>query len=208
MLRFPAQDAPQGAVVPYDQVGRVLRPGEIVAFRVTNPAPAEVDVTLLFISSTYGIKTLFPPTAEYTNRLGPGQSIDTLRFRVRPPAGTDHVVAIAVRTQTSTSSLDFSYLEQPDLPQARRDSRGARPGTLPREAAGARHVRRWPHAWYQQHRFARLCRAPAELAHGRAAVGEWVMDRTVNSTEAWVRTLIPRHEEAHTCDRGTVESSS
>ena len=125
MLRFPAQDAPQGAVVPYDQGGRVLRPGEIVAFRVTNPAPAEVDVTLLFISSTYGIKTLFPPTAEHTNRLGPGQSIDTLRFRVQPPAGTDHVVAIAVRTQTSTSSLDFSYLEQPDLPQARRDSRGA-----------------------------------------------------------------------------------
>ena len=62
MLRFPAQDAPWGiAVVPYDQESRVLRPGEIVAFRVTNPAPVEVDVTLLFISSTYGIKTLFPP---------------------------------------------------------------------------------------------------------------------------------------------------
>ena len=61
MLRFPAQDAPRSAVVPYDQEGRVLRPGEIVAFRVTNPAPVEVDVTLLFISSTYGIKTLFPP---------------------------------------------------------------------------------------------------------------------------------------------------
>ena len=60
-VALPSARCPQGAVVPYDQEGRVLRPGEIVAFRVTNPAPVEVDVTLLFISSTYGIKTLFPP---------------------------------------------------------------------------------------------------------------------------------------------------
>ena len=77
------------------------------------------------------LKRSFRPTAEHNNnRLGPGQSIDTLRFRVRPPAA-DHVVAIAVRAQTSTSSLDFSYLEQPDLPPARRDNRGAPAGNSP-----------------------------------------------------------------------------
>ena len=41
------------------------------------------------------------------------------------------MVAIAVRAQTSTSSLDFSYLEQPDLPQARRDNRGSSPENSP-----------------------------------------------------------------------------
>jgi len=91
---------------------------------VTNRTPAAVDVTLLFINSTYGIHTLFPRTTEDSNRLGPGQQINTLRFPVVPPAGTDHVVAIAVRAQTSTSTSDFSYLEQPDLPQVRRDSHG------------------------------------------------------------------------------------
>jgi uncharacterized caspase-like protein len=124
LLRFPDKDAKQGTVVPYAQGGRVLRPGDIVGFRVTNRTPVAVDVTLLFINSTYGIQTLFPWTAEDSNRLGPGQQINTLRFPVVPPAGTDHVVAIAVRTQTGTGTIDFSYLQQPSLPQARRDGRG------------------------------------------------------------------------------------
>ena len=172
VLRFQAQDAAAGTVVPYDQGGRVLHPGDIVAFRVTNPTLAAVDVTVLFINSAYGIYTLFPPTADHSNRLGPGQQSDTLRFSVEPPAGTDHVVAIAVRAQTGTSYLDFSYLEQPELPQARRNSRGAPAMHSPlgrlleRAMYGA-----GPTRGLSSTRLARLCCAPAELADGCDAVG-------------------------------------
>jgi hypothetical protein len=131
ILRFPDQNAAQGTVVPYTPAGRVLHSGDSVSFRVTNRTPAAVDVTLLLINSKYGIHTLFPLAAEQSNRLGPGQQITTLRFPVVPPAGIDHVVAIAVRAQPSTSTSDFSYLEQPDLPQVRGDSRGAQARNSP-----------------------------------------------------------------------------
>jgi hypothetical protein len=65
-----------------------------------------VDVTLLFINSSYGVHTLLPSSPDDRNRLGPGQQTDnTLRFAVVPPYGTDHPVAIAVKAQPSTSPL-------------------------------------------------------------------------------------------------------
>jgi hypothetical protein len=125
VLRFPDQETGQGEVVPYDTEGRRLYPGDVVAFRVTNRTTAAVDVTLLFINSSYGIHTLFPSSPDEPNRLGPGQQRNTVRFTVAPPYGTDHVVAIAIKAQPGTSPLDFSYLEQPELSQVQSTTRGA-----------------------------------------------------------------------------------
>ncbi|MFP5285456.1 MAG: hypothetical protein ACLGI9_06940, partial [Thermoanaerobaculia bacterium] len=102
--------------------GRVLRLGDRVAFRITNPYRHPVDVTLLFVDSAYGIEPFYPRAGDY-NRLGQGDSSLTGVFRVeRRASGPEQVVAIAVRSG-SGQPVDFSYLAQPALDPARSRTR-------------------------------------------------------------------------------------
>ncbi|HVG08596.1 MAG TPA: caspase family protein [Thermoanaerobaculia bacterium] len=125
LLRFPKDGSGPGESVSFERNGRILRLGDRVAFRIANPYLHPVDVTLLFIDSTYGIEPFYPRAGEY-NRLGPGDSSLTEVFRVeRKAAGPEQVVAIAVRSGNG-QPVDFSYLAQPALDPARtRESNGS-----------------------------------------------------------------------------------
>lgn len=122
LLRFPQSGKGPGESVPFERNGRILRLGDRVAFRITNPYRHPVDVTLLYIDGAYGIEPLYPGADDY-NRLGQGEPRLTQVFRVRRrAAGPEQVVAIAVRSG-SGQPVDFTYLAQPALDPARSRAR-------------------------------------------------------------------------------------
>jgi Caspase domain len=129
LLRFRDVQDREGRPVALPGGGLVLKPGDIWGFRMRNPHPFEVDVTLLLIDSGYGIKAYFPaPGVVGDNRLpakGEGGEIRwvrTPRRRVLDQAGRYHVVAIAVKAQGAP--VDFSALEQPTAEKFREVPRG------------------------------------------------------------------------------------
>ncbi|MCP4398359.1 MAG: hypothetical protein GY801_13815 [bacterium] len=120
LLRFEDDNDQQGTVVSYDTAGRILREGDRIAFRVTNPNDFPIDVSLLFIDSGYGISAFFPePGRLDDNRLPPGETIPlkALKGRISGDTfGLEQLVTIAVRA--SSTPIDFSWLEQPTLVKA------------------------------------------------------------------------------------------
>lgn len=114
LLRATTAGSPPTEPVPFGPAGRVLRGGDRVAFRITNPYRHPADVTLLFVDNGYGITPLFPAAAEY-NRLGPGESVTTGTFTVdEKTTGPEQVVALAVRGGAG-APVSFAYLAQPAL---------------------------------------------------------------------------------------------
>lgn len=106
--------------------GRVLRAGERIAIRVRNSSDAEVDVTLLFVDSAYGIQALYPTVrGNQHNRLAPG---DEFSYPGSLPGsqqesvpitedtiGPEQVIVIAVLAEGESRRADFSYLQQDGL---------------------------------------------------------------------------------------------
>lgn len=131
LLRFKDVNDRMGKPVPYDAAGRILRPGDIIAFRVTNPTDFTIDVTLLFMDSGYGITAFFPePGILDDNRLPPGKTIVTPRAEITGDTfGLEQLVTIAVKA--GKERLDFSCLEQPTLATARGKARGEKAMTSP-----------------------------------------------------------------------------
>lgn len=115
LIRFKDPNDIQGTPVSYGPNGRMLHPGDEIAFRITNPSAQTIDISLLFIDSGYGIQAVFPlPGTLEDNRLKPGQIIDTPRFEAESGSdGPEQVVAIAVKA--GPRPVDFSVLEQPTL---------------------------------------------------------------------------------------------
>jgi hypothetical protein len=118
LLKFVDKRDQQGTVVRWQASGLKLYPGEEVAFKVTNTSQVAVDVTLLFLDSRFGIKTVYPRPGTVTdNRLPPGQSYQTPRARVNATTvGLEHMLALAVRGEGPP--IDFSCLQQRTLAQA------------------------------------------------------------------------------------------
>jgi len=100
--------------------GVTLKAGDIVAFRVQNRGTAPVDVTLLFIGSSYGIEAFVPSSPVYAGvRLGPGKKLLSHRARVTPTAGLEHMMLIATRSRVQEQPANFGWLAQPSLERAR-----------------------------------------------------------------------------------------
>src|SRR6185369_4921280 len=93
--------------------GLELKAGDIFSFRIRNPNPFRVDVTLLMVDSRFKIDPYFPePDTTVGNRLPPNQTewVKTPRLRVKPEQGIDHLVVIAVKGKGDP--FDFSGLAQ------------------------------------------------------------------------------------------------
>lgn len=122
LLRYDKPDSPSAQPLAPGPSGRVLRSGDTIAFRVANPSAHPIDVTLLFIDSSYGIQALFPePGTVDDNRLMPGQERITPKVTVTADTvGAEQLVAIAVKA--SAARVDFSCLQQ----EAMDRTRGAR----------------------------------------------------------------------------------
>jgi hypothetical protein len=91
----------------------VLSVGDAIHIRVKNCGLVPVDVTLLFVDSSYGIEAFdLIRHSRPDNRLKPGEEDRTIAFRVTPSTvGLEHLVAIAVRARGEIPT-DFSWLRQ------------------------------------------------------------------------------------------------
>jgi hypothetical protein len=123
LLKYADGGMGKATVVTNDGKGRTLESGDVVAFRITNPSRHAVDVTLLFLDSSFGITAIFPePGTLDDNRLAPGQVFTTAPMEVNVDTiGLEQVIAIAIRA--SRERQDFSCLEQPTLERIRGDRR-------------------------------------------------------------------------------------
>ena len=116
-----------------DQIGKEFGPeseliqteGTSVGFRVTNPNPFPVWVTLLFVDTRHHIYAIFPRVGGPTGRLEPsgrhGDACIAVRGTVNA-AGKDleRLIVLGVKEQPqSKSAPDFRYLAQPAPPAAR-----------------------------------------------------------------------------------------
>lgn len=122
LLKFPDRSREaKPTVIQWGSQGLVVKPGDIIAFRVTNEGSETVDFTLLFIDSGYGISSFFPPPGTVTdNRLASGKSQITKKAVVTAKTlGQEHMLAVVVKAKTDQQPLDFGCLAQPTMERAR-----------------------------------------------------------------------------------------
>jgi hypothetical protein len=120
MVRLKDKNDKQGMKLAWGPKGLVLRPGDLVGWRLTNGGRNTLDVTLLFIDSTYGIQAVFPrrgAASSGENRFLPDQShlVGPVRVNAKT-VGLEHMVVIAVKGEGQP--IDFTCLEQPTLARA------------------------------------------------------------------------------------------
>ncbi len=124
LLRYDSESSTVGRPLRYEASGPSLTVGEYASFEISNTSSMPLDVTLLFISSQYGIEALYPSTdQEIDNRVAPGQTVFTMKFKVGDDTlGQEHVVAIGVPGGAGPR-VSFALLEQPSIAAFR--TRGA-----------------------------------------------------------------------------------
>jgi hypothetical protein len=117
MVKLKNQNDKIGEPLKWGAKGLVLQPGDWVSWRITNRGKMPLDVTLLFLDSSYGISPLFPrrgTAGSGENRFLPRQSHMLPPVRVNPKTvGLEHVVVIAVKGEGQP--IDFTCLAQPNL---------------------------------------------------------------------------------------------
>lgn len=102
-----------------------LRPGDYLAFRVTNVGRVPTYFTLLFVDNAFAIKAVYPRMGE-NNLLEAKGNADTISFQTKAfrvndtTTGHEQLVAIAVRAETGKSPVDFSFLAQKSADAAQR----------------------------------------------------------------------------------------
>jgi hypothetical protein len=101
-----------------------LQADELVGLKVTNTGRVQADITVLFVDSNFGIDVLFPPPATVTdNRIPPGESLFVGPMQVQGNSiGLEHLLIIANKGEGQP--LDFTWLGQPSLEQARSSPSG------------------------------------------------------------------------------------
>lgn len=117
LVRFQSLSDDNGESIMFSDRGRILRKNDVVGFEITNNSKEPIDVTLLFIDSTYGISSYFPRTGTLNdNRIPPGKTVNTARSRVTSATAMEHMLLIAVKSKARP--IDFSCLEQPSIEYA------------------------------------------------------------------------------------------
>lgn len=104
-----------GASVP------TLVTGDKVALKIKNNKPVAVDVTLLFVSSDYGIESVYPYQANDINRIEAGKELAIPGFSIdaSSSAGYERLVMIAVEAEKNSPTSDFTFLSQAALESTR-----------------------------------------------------------------------------------------
>jgi len=124
LTRSPAGSDKSESLDPLAESPR-LAAGDQVECKIQNQGESEVDVTLLYIDSGYGIQCVFPPSGtEIDNRIYPGESPLAFKAAINDETvGLEHLVMIAV--PADGPKVNFGVLEQPTLPTTRGPSSAA-----------------------------------------------------------------------------------
>ena len=93
-----------------------LSPGDYLSYTIHNAGSKPVDVTILFVDSDYGITAVFPYPGE-SNRLEPGADFTSGGDITEASLGLEHMMVLAVAAETTAPETQFTFLEQPALPQ-------------------------------------------------------------------------------------------
>jgi hypothetical protein len=103
---------------------RVYYHGDEVRFTIENPGQVDVDVTILYIDSRYGIQHLFPTTSGgEPNRVPAGKTVRVPAVEVDTETwGRENVVVLAVKSQ-GEETMDFVSLAKPTIEAARGEAR-------------------------------------------------------------------------------------
>jgi len=114
---LPDKDSP-GQPIAWPAPNVQFFDGDRVQFRVHNPNPFPVDVTLLYIDSSFAINCLYPLAGEVSRiEAKTTWQVPTVRARTKI-AALEHLVLIAVKSQKLQQPVDFSALEQDSLEKA------------------------------------------------------------------------------------------
>lgn len=90
---------------PIDGAVKSIRPGDFVAYEIKNHGESPVDITILYLDSSFAIRAIFPTNNE-ANRVLPGKLLRSPIFRVNDrTVGTEYAVVIAVE------NLDKGFIE-------------------------------------------------------------------------------------------------
>jgi Caspase domain len=128
LVKCSGKSDKQGQLVPLKGSELSLRPGDWIAFRVTNIGRNPVDFTLLFVDSQFGITPIYPARFGISNRLegsGNPQALpfQTKAYRVNDKTlGHEHLVAIAVPSTSPDQHADFTFLAQNEVGSQQRSA--------------------------------------------------------------------------------------
>ncbi|MGO8903250.1 MAG: caspase family protein [Isosphaeraceae bacterium] len=127
VLRHKDRSDP-GQVLPAPAGGWVLRPGDLLSFRVHNKSRSmPMDVTFLIVGSDFKIHAFYPRTDEVGKTLSPGEILTTPpppgEISDEPPFGPETLVVIAV--PASNPPTDLTPLAQDGLRLSRESDRNA-----------------------------------------------------------------------------------
>jgi hypothetical protein len=88
-----------------------LHDGDVLSFSVTNTSNQVIDLTALFIDSTYGIEPWFPYQGE-SNRMHPGETLTSTLEVNLTTTGVERFLFVAAAVQPGAPRADFSFLAQ------------------------------------------------------------------------------------------------
>jgi hypothetical protein len=117
VLRYPGGWDADPEVVAFATGGRRIREGERVGYRIHNRGAEDADVTLLYVDASYGVTSLFPAAGEDNSVPAGSSRVVGQGTMTADPAGTEHLVALAVRS--TGARQDFAYLAQERLEATR-----------------------------------------------------------------------------------------
>jgi hypothetical protein len=125
VLARPPGAASQFAPLQFTERPDVLS-GTDLRIDLTNESDVPLDVTVLYIDARWGITALYPQTSGRNNRIeahahdriGGGGLNGKLTINA-DPAGTEHLLVIAVPARQQDLLTDYSFLAQPSLPVSR-----------------------------------------------------------------------------------------
>jgi hypothetical protein len=128
VVRFRNATDENGEPITRGDSGIVLHNRDEVGLKIVNEGREAIDVTVLYLTSDYGIQALFPKQVTVDNRVSakPLQIDLTLNAKT---IGLEHVLVIAVKAKDVQEYANFSFLAQPDLEQATREMQRTARGT-------------------------------------------------------------------------------
>jgi len=121
LLHFNDENDPVGRAVSWGSDGIALQVGDILGLRAANKGRTPVDLTFLFVDSSFGIDVFFPESGlAGDGRLLPGATLTTPKAAVtNATTGLEHMLVIAVKASPQQSPIDFSFLAQSPLAESR-----------------------------------------------------------------------------------------
>ena len=118
-VRLPLVQEEVGTEIKWSSSGVQLQAGELIALEIENPTRFEIDFSVMFVDSGYGITSLFPDVDTVVdNRLPAGESFVLGPLEVEDSSfGLEHLIVIGVKS--AGQPVDFSWLAQDSLEQVR-----------------------------------------------------------------------------------------